>query len=315
MTNPVMILTDSSVYLPAGLVAHYPIRIMPFTLNWDGMTYRDGVDIQDKEFYERLSRSNSIPTTSQVTAGELHQYIQPLLAEGYDVLLLLISSGLSSSYLTAVNELKKFPRDRVAILDTKLVAMPLGFQVLASARAAMAGANLAECLEVAQQMYGNIGAYFTVDNLKYLAAGGRINTAKRLLGSAINIKPVLQLRDGKIELVCGVISQRKAIARMLDLAEEAIGGRTPVYMSIIHTLAEEQARELLETARARYAPVEIYLSDLSPVIGTHVGPGVLAIIYMAGVEESIPVCNASGLMKMPQENQVRTVETGEPAYV
>ena len=315
MTNPVMILTDSSVYLPNDLIDKYPIRIMPFSLNWDGMTYRDGVDIHAKEFYERLSSSNSIPTTSQVTSGELHQNIHSLLEEGYDVLLLLISSGLSSSYLTAVNEMKKFPRNRVAILDTKLVSMPLGFQVLAAARAAMAGANLAECQQVAQQVYGNIGAYFTVDNLKYLAAGGRINTAKRLLGSAINIKPVLQLRDGKIELVCSVISQRKAIVRMLDLAEEAIGGRTPVYISICHTLVEEQAQELLETARARYSPGEIFLSDLSPVIGTHVGPGVLAIIYMAGVEESIPLCNASGLLKMPQDNQMQTVATGEPAYI
>jgi DegV family protein with EDD domain len=131
-------------------------------------------------------------------------------------------------------------------------------------------------------VYGNIGAYFTVDTLKYLAAGGRINNAKRLLGSAINIKPILEIRGGKIELVCSVISQRKAVARMLDLAEEAIGSRTPVYLSICHTLAEERARELLETARTRFSPVEIFLSEVSPVIGVHIGPGVLAIVYQAG---------------------------------
>lgn len=138
MTNPVMILTDSSAYLPADLVARYPIRIMPLILNWDGITYRDGVDIQADAFYQSLSTSDSIPTTSQITAGELHHYIHSLLEEGYDVLLLPISSGLSSSYQTAVKALQKFPRDRVVVLDTRLVSMPLGFQVLAAARKAAA---------------------------------------------------------------------------------------------------------------------------------------------------------------------------------
>lgn len=204
----------------------------------------------------------------------MHQHIQPLLDAGYDVLLLPISSELSSTDQTAVHELRKFPKDRVSVLDTKLVSIPLGFQVITAARAAMARANLAECKQVAQQVYGNIGAYFTVDTLKYLAAGGRINSAKRLLGSAINIKPILEIRNGKIELVCSVISQRKAVARMLDLAEEAIGGRTPVYISICHTLAEERAKDLLETACARFSPVEILLSEVRPVIGVHIGPAV-----------------------------------------
>lgn len=150
-----------------------------------------------------------------------------------------------------------------------------------------------------------------MDTLKYLAAGGRINSAKRLLGAAINIKPILEIRDGKIELVCSVISQRKAVARMLDLTEEAIGGRSPVHLSVLHTLAEERARELMETARARFSPVEIILSQVSPVIGSHIGPGILAIAFMAGVEETIP---ASGLFTMHQENQMQITVTGEPAY-
>jgi len=314
MNRRVMILTDSSAYLSTDLVDSYPIRVMPLTLNWDGMSYRDGVDIRAHEFYQRLSTSTTIPHTSQLTAGELHQNIHSLLEEGYDVLLLPISSGISSTYLTAVNEIKSFPKDHVVLLDTKLVSMALGFQVMAAARASVAGSSLAECEQAARQAYGNIGVYFTVDTLKYLAAGGRINNAKRLLGSAINIKPILQICDGKIELVSSVISRRKAIARMLDLVEVGIGGRTPVRISVLHSLAAEPAGDLLQTAQARFSPIDCILSEISPVVGVHVGPGTLAIAYQAGEEETIPAHDAFGLLKPKQMPLTATIETRETFY-
>ena len=220
--NSVMIVTDSSAYLPMELVANQPIRVTPLTLNWDGRTYRDGVDILATEFYSRLSKSSSLPTTSQISSGEFERIISDLLAADYDVLLLPISSGISSTYQTAACVVKSFPAERVAVLDTKLVSMALGFQVLAAARAAAAGASLSECTQVAQKAYGHIGVYFTVDTLKYLAAGGRINSAKRLLGTALNIKPVLTICDGKIELVGSVRTRRKAIESMLNLVEGGI---------------------------------------------------------------------------------------------
>jgi DegV family protein with EDD domain len=160
--------------------------------------------------------------------------------------------------------------------------MALGFQVLAAARAAAAGANLTECKQTAQQAYGHIGVFFTVDTLKYLAAGGRINSAKRLLGAALDIKPILEIRDGKIELVNSVRTRNKAIDRMLQMVEKEIGGRSPVRISVFHALAPETAEELLETARLRFSPIEYFLSEISPVVGSHVGPSTVAIAYHAG---------------------------------
>ena len=247
--NPVMIVTDSSAYLPPDLVATHPIRVIPLTLNWDGQTYRDGVDIQATEFYNRLSKSSSLPSTSQIPPGDFENIIKELLAVDYDVLLLPISSGISGSYQSAASVVNNFPADRVVLLDTKLVSMALGFQVLAAARAAAAGANLTECKQIAQQAYGHIGVYFTVDTLKYLAAGGRINSAKRLLGAALNIKPILEIRDGKIELVSSVRTRKKAIDRMLQLVEDGIGGRSPVRISVFHALANETAEELIGNRR------------------------------------------------------------------
>jgi DegV family protein with EDD domain len=280
--NPVLILTDSSAYLPAEYVERYPIRVIPLTLNWDGKTYRDGVDIQASEFYNRLSTSKTLPSTSQISTGELTKYIDEGLAGGYDVLLLPISSGISSTYHTAAGAIQNFPNEHVALLDTKLVSMALGFQVLAAARAAAAGANLAECLQVARHAYEHIGVYFMVDTLKYLAAGGRINSAKRLLGSAINLKPILEIRAGKIELVSSVVSRKKAIERMFNLVETGIGNRTPVRISVFHALEPETAQVLTETAQARFGPIENIPSEVSPVVGAHVGPGTISIAYQAG---------------------------------
>jgi DegV family protein with EDD domain len=280
--SSVTILTDSSAYLPVDLVAKYPIKVIPLTLNWDGETYRDGIDIKAAEFYKRLSASCSIPTTSQISAGELITNVKELLTANQDVLLLLISSGISSTYQTAVSSLKNFPDEKVTLLDTKLVSMALGFQVLTAARAAVAGASLSECKLAAQQAYDHIGVYFIVNTLKYLAAGGRINSAKRLLGSALNIKPILAIQNGKIELVRNEISQSKAIRKMLDMIEMDIDNHTPVRISVFHALADKTAEELMETAQKRFSPIEIILSEVSPVVGAHVGPGTIAVAYQAG---------------------------------
>lgn len=280
--HPVIVITDSTAYLPPELVARYPIHVIPLTLYWNGESYRDGVDIQAQEFYQRLSTSSTLPSTSQISAGELHAHIDGLLDDGYDVLLLPISSGISSTYQTASAEVRNFPADRVTVLDTKLVSMALGFQVLAAAKAAAAGCSLPECSEAAQRAYAEIGVYFTVDTLKYLAAGGRINSAKRLLGAALSIKPILEIREGKIELVSSVVSRRKALEKMLNLVEQGIGGRTPVRLSVFHAMEKELAEDLLKTVEQRFSPIETILSEVSPVVGAHVGPGTIAVAYQTG---------------------------------
>ena len=280
--SSVSILTDSSAYLPKELIAKYPIRVVPLTLNWEGKTYRDGIDIQAGEFYQRLSKSMTLPTTSQVSTGEMLANVNELLSASQDVLILPISSGISSTYQTALGVMRDFPSKRVALLDTKLVSMALGFQVLAAARAAANGSSLAECEQIAQRAYGQIGVYFIVDTLKYLAAGGRINTARRLLGTALNIKPILAILDGKIELVSSVRTRRKSMDAMLDLVEKGIDGRSPVRISVFHAMAEELASELMVTVKQRFSPIELILAEVSPVIGAHVGPGTIAIAYQAG---------------------------------
>ena len=278
----VIILTDSTAYLPDEIIKQYPIHVIPLTLIWEGNSYKDGVDITPDEFYIKLSGSDSLPKTSQVSVHEYEEAFQKLLDMGYEILNLGLSSEISSSFFSAVQAAKSFDEDKIVVIDTKLVSMALGFQVLAAARAAKSGATLSECKAIAEDAYSKIGVFFTVDTLKYLAAGGRINSAKRLLGSALNVKPILEIRDGKIELLESVISKKKAIRRMIALVEKGINGRKPVRLSVFHALDHEAAVLLQAEIKILFNPEEEILSFVSPVVGAHVGPGTIAIAYMAG---------------------------------
>lgn len=280
--SPVKIITDSSAGLPESYAKELSIHVLPLTLHFEGKDYRDGVDIQANEFYARMANSDSLPTTSQVSEYAFEQAFRQFLNEGYEILALPISSGISSTMQSALSAQTEFPGAPLEVVDTQLVSMALSFQVLAAARAAASGASLAECKAVAEDAYNKIGVYFTVDTLKYLAAGGRINSAKRFMGTLLNIKPLMEIRDGKIEAIESVISSRKAMRRMVDLVETGIAGRTPVRVSVFHALMEETAVKLLEECQQRFNAEEAILSVVSPVVGAHTGPGTISIAYMAG---------------------------------
>jgi DegV family protein with EDD domain len=281
--NKVAILTDSSAYLPKESIANLPVEVVPLTLTWDGVTYRDGVDILPDEFYERMRNSSTLPVTSQVNANTFSDMFKKMLDEGYSVLVLPISSGISGTVHSATAAKEEFSGAPIEVVDTHLVSMALGFQVLTAARAAKDGASLEECRKLALEAYNHIGVYFVVDTLKYLHAGGRIGGATRLLGTALNIKPILMIKEGKIDAVKSVVSKRKAISSMIDLVEEGIDGRSPVRISVFHAGVHDVAVQIMESTTQRFQPVESILSHVSPVIGSHVGPGTVSIAYMAGM--------------------------------
>ena len=278
----VAIVTDSSTYLPKDLAEDLGLHVVPLTLHWDDKSYRDGVDIEAEEFYEKLSSSRTIPTTSQTPVSVFDQKFEKLLAEDYAVFAPLISSGISGTVKSAMQSQKNFPDAPLEVMDSQLVSMALGFLVLRVARAAKDGASLEECVALAKETYPKIGVYFSVDTLKYLAKGGRINTASRLLGSALDIKPIMEIREGKIELVESVRSRRKSMQRMLEMVDRDIAGREPVRISTFHAAAEDDCERLMQEAIARFYPIETITTYVSPVIGSHTGPGTLSIAYMAG---------------------------------
>ena len=281
----VAIVTDSTAYLPDKMVKELNITIVPLTLNWGEESYQDGVDMLPEDFYRRMASSKEIPTTSQATEISMKNAFEVLLRKGYDVLGIFISSKLSGtvqSALMAREELVK-GQEKIAILDSLATTMALGWPVLTAARAANAGEGLVECRKLAEKARDQTGVMFVVETLEYLRRGGRIGGAQAMLGTLLNVKPLLELQDGRIESVEKIRTKKKALDRMLDLIEEKIAGRTPIRLATVHADAEAEAISLLEAARKRFNPIESLHSPLSPVIGAHAGPGTLAIAIMTGI--------------------------------
>lgn len=283
--SKVAIVTDSTAYLPDALVKAHNLTITPQVLIWGEETFQDGVNIQPTEFYQKLEHAKVMPTTSQVAIVDMKAAFEKLLDAGFDVLGLFISSKLSGTMQSAIQAREMLPKaaGRIALVDSLSTSMAMGFQALTVARAAEAGASLAECQRLAEEAIKHTGVFFVVDTLEFLHRGGRIGGAQALLGSALNIKPVLTLADGKIETADKVRTKGKAVDRMVELIVESIAGRTPVRLATLHANAEAEARQVLETAAARLNPVEKILSSVSPVIGTHTGPGTVGLAFMAGM--------------------------------
>lgn len=282
----VAVVTDSTAYIPANVIGKNPITILPLQCIFGEQIYLDGVDITPEEFYTRLKTTSVMPTTSQVTPAQFQDTYQHLLNDGYDILSIHISSKLSGTIDSAIQARNMFPGARIDIVDSLSTSMALGFIALAAARAAAHGASLAECHTIAEQAAQNSGVLFLVDTLEFLHRGGRIGGAAAFLGTVLHMKPILELNNGRIEAVERIRTMAKAVDRLIELAEKRIGSRKPVHLAVLHANSSANAQILLDRLRERF-PVsdvnETLITDVSPVIGTHAGPGALGICYLAGM--------------------------------
>lgn len=276
------IVTDSTAYLPADLVNKYGITVAPQVLIWGDETFRDGVDIQPAEFYARLKTAKIMPTTSQVSPATLQTIFQGLVDKGLDVLAIFISSKLSGTLQSALQakEMMGSAGEKVTLVDSQATAMAMGFQVLDAARAMEAGASLQECAARAEKARERSGVFFAVDTLEFLHRGGRIGGAQRFIGSALNLKPILALKDGRVEGVDRIRTKSKAHDRILELAIEQVKGKSNIRLATLHADAAEDAKKLMERAAAELSPVESIYTEVSPVVGAHSGPGTVGLAYM-----------------------------------
>ncbi len=275
----IAIVTDSTAYIPDDLVRKYGIHVAPQILIWGEETIRDGVDIMPAAFYERLKTATVMPTTSQVTIAYFHELFQKLAAEGKQILAILVSSKLSGTISSAVQAKEMLPQAQIEIVDSLSTAMALGFQVLAAARADEAGKTFAQVADVARSGAAHTGIVIAVETLEFLHRGGRIGGAARLLGTALNLKPVLELVDGRIEPVERIRTKAKARARLLEIVEGRVKGLPNVRVATIHAAAQQEAKELLDLAVERMHPVEAIIAEASPVVGNHAGPGTVGLAY------------------------------------
>jgi DegV family protein with EDD domain len=279
----IAVVTDSTAYLPPEVQERLDIPTIPLNVLWGEEVLRDGVDIDPTSFYERLRSDKVMPTTSQPSAGEFVDFFRTVAAErkADTVVGVLISSALSGTIASAEAAKGMLPDLRVEIVDSLSTSMGLGFQAMAAAEAVRAGGSLEQVVDAALQVQYRVHLLFAVDTLEFLHRGGRIGGAKRFLGTALKIKPLLELEGGKIEALEQVRTRKKAVARMQEVAGERVGGAPVVRAAAIHADCLDECMELKHEVEALFKPRDVYVSEVSPAIGTHAGPGTLGVVLYA----------------------------------
>jgi DegV family protein with EDD domain len=285
--SQVMIVTDSTANIPANLLNDSPIQVIPLQVIWGDQILRDGMDITPTEFYERLQTAKVLPTTSQATPEEFRKVYAELLKKDYEILSIHISSKLSGTLDSAYQARQTFPGKPIELVDSQSTSRAMGFQVMAAARVAAMGGSLHDCKAVAEKARQQTGVYFALNTLEFLQRGGRIGGAAALLGTVLNLKPLLELREGQIESVDKVRTLSKTLDRLLDLVAAKIENEQgPIRLCAIHGNSPDEAHQLLEAACNRFSSsniLESLVSDISPVLGTHAGPGALGLAYLIGM--------------------------------
>jgi DegV family protein with EDD domain len=276
----VAIITDSTAAIPPELAAALNITVVPLTVNWDGQTYRDGFDISYQDFYSRLRQSKTLPTTSQASPGDFARVYDDLLGKGYDVFTLLISAGISGTYDSACQALTHFPGKKIKVMDSRQASMPLTMAAIRVAKAAQKGASLLEVENIAKDVCGRVKTYFALETLEFLHRGGRIGGAARLLGTALDLKPILTLDEGIIKAVGKVRTFKRATKSIYDIARKELGKNGKIdYLGLVAT-DESHLVQLEADARKLFEINELENGFISPVIGVHVGPGAFGFVYL-----------------------------------
>ncbi|HVV09323.1 DegV family protein [Amycolatopsis sp.] len=275
---PVAVITDSTAHLPEGFAERFAVRVVPLHVLIDGAAALDGIDVGPVALAEALGRRR-IVTTSRPTPGAFAAAYREALAEGADsVVSVHLSSEISGTWESAVLAAQEVGPDIVRVVDSRTTAMGLGFAVLHAAQAAGAGAAPEDVERAAVSAAGSSRTLFVVETLEYLRRGGRIGAAAALLGTALAVKPLLHIDDGRIAPLEKVRTMNRAIARLVELACQAAEDG-PVEVAVHHLSSPDRAALLANSLEERLTVSGgCLVSELGAVIGAHTGPGVVGVV-------------------------------------
>ncbi len=274
----VAIVTDSTATLPKDLVEELGIHVVPVLLVFDGETFRDGVDISPDEVYQRLRSGAAIPTSTAPSVGDFLRVYAAAGQQAPAVVSIHMSPKLSSTHAVATTASELLDDVQVRVVDCQTAAIGQGFVVLEAARAAAAGADLDEVQARIAQLAPKISLLFTLDTFEYLRRGGRIGGAAALAGMLLQIRPVLYLSDGRVEVFSKPRTKHRAVALILQQMEKQAGSR-PIRAAVLHADALSEAEELRQAVADRFQCVELLVTEFTPVMGAHTGPGLLGVAF------------------------------------
>ena len=280
----VKIVTDSTSDLTSKMADDLGITVVPLYIQFGEETYRDGVDLTTEDFYRRLVESKTLPTTSTTSPATFAEVYDKLAQEADEILVLPLSTKYSKTYEVAIQarDLKK-SKARVEVIDSTFAIMGLGLLCIAAAKAAREGANLDEVISVTQRNMKRVDVRMAFDTLEYLKRGGRIGNAQAFMGSMLKINPILTIKEGVTEPIARTRSRAKAIDHLYNFA---LGFSNIEEMAIEDATTPDEVEALAERLNAKFPKERIYRSKVSPVVGTHVGPHVLAVAVLGDKDAS-----------------------------
>jgi DegV family protein with EDD domain len=280
----IKIVTDSTADIPAHIVKELGITVVPLKVHFEKETFLDGVTIQPEQFYQKLETAESLPTTSQPSPINFVETFKELVqdVEGdVQIISIHLSSALSGTVQSAklAQSMLEEHMD-ITVIDSKKASYAIGIIVIAVAKAAREGKSKEECISLAHYLIKESAVYFLVDSLTYLQKGGRIGKASAVLGSLLNIKPILSLDEqGEVFAMDKVRGNKKALLRIIQLLKE-FSGDHQVHLGISHAASPDEAQEMVKALKQDFQVKDEVITDIGPVIGTHVGPKTIAIMMI-----------------------------------
>ncbi len=282
MRARVALVADSAVCLPPELVDDLKLHVVPLQLSIDGKTYRDQVDISPSEFYARLPYCRNLPVTSAPSPASFIEAFTEGAAKAESVLCLTVLSTISATYNVALASAemaqKSLPDTRIEVMDTSTAAAAEGLVVLAAARAAAAGADIEEVKSEARRAARGVNLVAFLDTLYYVWKGGRIPGIAAFAGSVLKLKPLMELTDGEVRPLDRPRTRRRAMDRLLAIVRQRAGD-APIRANVMHSISPDDALMLRERLLAEFNCLEAIVSETTPVIGSHTGPGLMGIAF------------------------------------
>ena len=277
----IAIISDTDCSLPFDLVVKYGIRLIPIILNIDGETYETGVDIDDRLLFEKIDEFKEYPTTSAPSPLVYDKVFKRAILEGFQTIICIcVSSKVSGTYNSAVLASRMFDHD-IIVIDSQNLSMSQGFMVLAAAECVFTGGTKEEVLELITNVNKRVHTFAILPCLKYIALSGRLKKYPAGIADLLEIKPILTIQDGKLEVVSRQRTTNKAIIKTLELVHDICDGKTIEHVAIIHSNNPEKAQYLFEKAISLTLPMKPYiLAEFTPGLSIHTGPGAIGITVL-----------------------------------
>jgi DegV family protein with EDD domain len=280
--SPISIITDTDASLPLALAGKYNIQQVPIIIQFGEESYRAVYDIDDAKTFNLIDKNGKLPTTSAPSPGQFTEAFKSAFTQGADsILCFTVSSEVSATYAAAMTARDEFPGRDITVIDTRSLSMGQGFQALYAAEAQLRGQTKEELISITESVRDRSHFFAALSTLKYLAMSGRVGQLAAGFGNLINIKPILTIQNGRLELLERIRTQNKAWDRLIELVITRAEGRPIERMAIVHVAAPEMARKFESKLRERMdCPSEILFCELTPGLSVHSGAGLVGVGFV-----------------------------------